>query len=130
MSLNACTISGNLGASSEVRYTQGGTPVLSCSVAVNERRRQSDGNYVDETSWFDCVMFGKRAEALEPYLQKGTKISIVGHLRKRTWEKYGQQYSKVEIIIDELELMNARREKQASKPADAASAVYDEDIPF
>lgn len=134
MSLNTCTISGNLGKAAELRYTNSQLAVVSFSVAVNERRKQADGSYQDEVNWLDCTMFGKRAEALQPYLAKGTKLSLTGHLHKSTYERDGKQYSRVEIIVDEVELMNARREAQAPEamPPQAvkAASVYDSDIPF
>lgn len=134
MSLNTCTISGNLGKATELRYTNSQLAVVSFSVAVNERRKQADGSYQDEVNWLDCTMFGKRAEALQPYLAKGTKLSLTGHLHKSTYERDGKQYSRVEIIVDEVELMNARREAQAPEamPPQAveAASVYDSDIPF
>lgn len=134
MSLNTCTISGNLGKAAELRYTNSQLAVVSFSVAVNERRKQADGSYQDVPHWFDCVMFGKRAEALQPYLAKGTKLSLTGHLHKSTYERDGKQYSCVEIIVDEVELMNARREAQAPEAmppqAVGAASVYDSDIPF
>lgn len=134
MSLNTCTISGNLGKAAELRYTNSQLAVVSFSVAVNERRKQADGSYQDEVNWLDCTMFGKRAEALQPYLAKGTKLSLTGHLHKSTYERDGKQYSRVEIIVDEVEVMNARREAQAPEamPPQAveAASVYDSDIPF
>ena len=134
MSLNTCTISGNLGKAAELRYTNSQLAVVSFSVAVNERRKQADGSYQDEVNWLDCTMFGKRAEALQPYLAKGTKLSLTGHLHKSTYERDGKQYSRVEIIVDEVELMNARSEAQAPEamPPQAveAASVYDSDIPF
>lgn len=134
MSLNTCTISGNLGKAAELRYTNSQLAVVSFSVAVNERRKQADGSYQDEVNWLDCTMFGKRAEALQPYLAKDTKLSLTGHLHKSTYERDGKQYSRVEIIVDEVELMNARREAQAPEamPPQAveAASVYDSDIPF
>lgn len=134
MSLNTCTISGNLGKAAELRYTNSQLAVVSFSVAVNERRKQADGSYQDEVNWLDCTMFGKRAEALQPYLAKGTKLSLTGHLHKSTYERDGKQYSRVEIIVDEVELMNARCEAQAPEamPPQAveAASVYDSDIPF
>lgn len=135
MSLNHTAVSGYLGKAAELRYTKGGTAVASFSMAVNERRKQADGSYTDKANWFDCVMFGARAEALHPYLSKGTKLAIGGRLRQSTCEHDGQRRSKVEIIVDEVELMNTRREKQQDEGAPApepvqAGSVYDEDIPF
>lgn len=78
MSLNKITLSGNLGADAELRYTKSGNPVVSFSLAVNERTPNGDGTWGEYTNWPDCVMFGKRAEALAPWLRKGTKISLIG----------------------------------------------------
>lgn len=133
MSLNTCTESGRLGKPAELRYTNTGVAVVTFSIAVDERRKQADGSYQDEANWFDCVMFGKRAEALQPYLAKGTKLSLVGHLRQSTYERDGQKRSRVEIVVDDVELMNTRREQQTpeSEPqAVEAVSVYDGDIPF
>lgn len=134
MSLNTCAISGHLGKAAELRYTNSQLAVVTFSVAVNERAKQADGSYQDVPHWFDCVMFGKRAEALQPYLAKGTKLSLAGHLRQNKWEKDGRQYSRVEIVVDEVELMNTRREAQSPEAmppqAVGAASVYDSDIPF
>ena len=133
MSLNTCTISGNLGKPADLRHTNTGLAVVTFSVAVNERRKQADGSFQDEVNWLDCTMFGNRAEALQPYLAKGTKLSLVGHLRKSTYERDGQTRSRVEIIVDEVELMNTRREQQtadAEPQAVEAASIYDSDIPF
>lgn len=135
MSLNTCTISGHLGKSAELRMTGSGLAVVSFTVAVNERQRQQDGSYSDYTNWLDCTMFGKRGEGLHPYLTKGCKVSITGHLHKSSWESNGQHFSKVEIIVDEVELMGGRRETQqpegapTPEPVQSAS-IYDDDIPF
>ena len=133
MSLNTCTESGRLGKAAELRYTTTGVAVVTFSIAVDERRKQPDGSYTDEANWFDCVMFGKRAEALQPYLAKGTKLSLVGHLRRSTYEHDGQKRSRVEIVVDDVELMNTRREQQTADLAPQAveaASVYDSDIPF
>ncbi|WP_165247509.1 single-stranded DNA-binding protein [Adlercreutzia sp. ZJ141] len=142
MSLNTCAVSGNLGKAAELRYTASGLAVVSFSVAVNERRRQADGSYQDEVSWLDCVMFGSRAEALHPYLAKGSKLTLAGHLHQSTYERDGHRRSKIEIIVDDIDLMNTRRELQAAseevqQPVSVepqqpvgVSDIYDTDVLF
>lgn len=135
MSLNEVTLSGNLGKDSELRTTASGTAVLTFSLAVNERRRQQDGTYKDNTSWFDCVLFGARAQGIEPYLRRGTKLALTGRLNQNKYERDGRTYSRVEVIVDEVELMNTRRESQqqdTTPPPQTvqASSIYDEDVPF
>lgn len=115
MSINRVNISGNLTRDPELRSTAGGTQILSFGVAVNDRRRNAQtGEWEDVPNFIDCVLFGNRATALAPYLTKGSKVAIEGKLRYSTWEtQEGQKRSKIEVIIDEIELMGARKEQAA-----------------
>ena len=123
MSINRVMISGNLTRNAEIRSTQSGMAILGFGVAVNDRRKnQQTGEWEDYPNFVDCTMFGTRAEAVGRYLSKGTKVAIEGKLRYSSWEKDGQRRSKLEVIVDEIELMSQRQQA----PAD----VYDEDCPF
>ena len=127
MGINRVTVSGNLTRDAELKQTQGGSSVLGFSVAVNDRRKnQQTGEWEDVPNFVDCVVFGKRADALSKMLRKGSKVAIEGKLRYSAWEaKDGSKRSKLEIAVDEVELMGAKAEKQAEQPE-----VYDEEIPF
>lgn len=136
MSINRVMISGNLTRDAELRTTQSGTSMLSMGIAVNDRRKnQKTGEWEDCPNFVDCTMFGTRAEKLQPYLTKGTKVAIEGKLSYRSWEKDGQRRSKLEIIVDEIEFMSSKqggavRDLHTGPALDAAEQVYDEDIPF
>lgn len=126
MSINVVNISGNLTRDSEIRRTQGGTAILSFCVAVNDRRKnQQTGEWEDYPNFVDCTMFGTRSEKLAGMLTKGTKVCILGKLRYMSWEKDGQKRSKIEVIVDDIELMIRRDTASAPVPED-----IDEDIPF
>ena len=76
VSINRVNITGNLTRDPELRATQSGTQVLHLGVAVNDRRRNPQtGNWEDYPNFIDCVMFGTRAEAIQRYLKKGTKVA-------------------------------------------------------
>lgn len=123
MSINRVTISGNLTRDAELRQTQGGTSVLSILVAVNDRRRNpQSGEWEDHANFVDCVLFGRRADALAPKLRKGSKVAIEGKLRYSSWERDGQRRSKLEVMVDEVELM--------SRGQQSTPQTYDEDVPF
>lgn len=152
MSINRVTITGNLTRDPELRATQGGTQILSLGVAVNDRRRNPQtGNWEDYPNFIDCVMFGTRAEAISRFLSKGMKVAIEGKLRYSSWERDGQRRSKIEVVVDEIDLMSSRQGQggapaQSAAPQDSYQAptapasapvstppsadVYDEDIPF
>ena len=109
MSVNVVTVSGNLTRDPELRQTQGGSPVLSIGIAVNERRRNQAGEWEDYPNYFDCVPFGAQAEGLSRHLAKGMKVAINGHLHYRSWkDQNGQNRSKVEINVDELEFLSSK----------------------
>lgn len=155
MSINQVSITGNLTRAPELRATQGGTPVLSFGIAVNDRRKnQQTGEWEDVPNFFECVTFGNRATALSDILTKGMKVAIAGKLHYSSWDKDGQKHSKVDIIANEIELMQNRKPQQqqdyqqapthrnaVQAPAavqnavnqtfsQTAAEVYDEDIPF
>lgn len=117
MSLNKVAISGNIGGDPELRTTSGGTAVLSFTVAVNDRVKDSAGNWTDRPNWVSCTVFGTRASSLSQYLHKGTKVAIGGKLRYSSWEKDGQRRSKLEVIVDEIEFMAPRQDAAPQAPA-------------
>lgn len=136
MSINVVNISGNLTRDSELRRTAGGTAILGFGVAVNDRRKnQQTGEWEDYPNFVDCTMFGTRAEKLAGALTKGTKVCILGKLRYMSWEKDGQKRSKIEVIVDDIELMQNRKPQQEQPQQDyqpgyqQQPAVYD-DLPF
>lgn len=112
MSINRVNISGNLTRDPELRMTAGGTQVLGFGVAVNDRRRNPQtGEWEDYPNFVDCTLFGNRADAVSRFLHKGMKVAIEGKLRYSTWQaKDGSKRSKIEIIVDEIEFMQAQQQ--------------------
>lgn len=136
MSINQVSITGNLTREPELRATQGGTAVLSFGIAVNDRRKNSSGQWEDVPNFFECVTFGNRATALADILTKGMKVAIAGKLHYSSWEKDGQKRSKVDIIANDVELMQNRKpqqepqQTQAFAPQPPTMDMYTDDIPF
>ncbi|MBM6774472.1 single-stranded DNA-binding protein [Olsenella profusa] len=110
MSINRVNISGNLTRDPELRMTNSGMQILSFGVAVNDRRRnQQSGEWEDYPNFVDCVVFGARAEPLSRFLSKGSKVAVEGKLRYSSWEtKDGQRRSKLEVVVDEVDLFSSR----------------------
>ena len=127
MSINKVLISGNLTRDAELNQTRGGTAVCKFGVAVNERRKNQNGEWEDYANFVDCTLFGRRADALAQYLTKGTKVAIEGRLRYSSWQdKDGQKRSKLDVTVDEIEFMSIRQGGQQSQQGGYA----DEDLPF
>jgi single-strand DNA-binding protein len=136
MSINRVMISGNLTRDPELRATAGGTSVLNFGVAVNDRRKnQQTGEWEEYANFINCVMFGKRADALAQYLTKGLKVAIEGKLSYSQWEsQQGEKRSKVEVLVDEIEFMSSRGEGggggRTFEAPQAADLPSDDEIPF
>ena len=104
MSINNATISGNVGKFIELRQTASGTDVLKFSVAVNENRKDKNGEWQQKTSWIPCVLFGERAKKLSEKLTKGTKVTVAGKLNVDTYEKEGEKKTKFQINVNALDI--------------------------
>lgn len=140
MSINTVSISGFLTRDADLRTTPSGTYVLNLGVAVNERRKNQQGEWVDSPQFIDCTMFGTRAEKVAPYLTKGTKVAIHGHLHYSSWEdKQGNKRSKLDVTIDDIEFMSRGEKREQhyhsddpySMPMMPQNEAYSDDpIPF
>ncbi|WP_437338447.1 single-stranded DNA-binding protein [Sorangium sp. So ce394] len=118
--MNKVFLLGNLGEHSELRFTQGGQAVLNFRMATTESWADKDGERKERTEWHSIVVWGKRAEALERYLLKGSKVLVEGKLRTSSYEdKDGVQRYKTEIHADELKLCGGSRvERRDDEGAD------------
>lgn len=158
MSINKVFLCGNITRNPEIRKTANGSSVLGFSIAVNDRiKNQQTGQWEDRPNFFDCVMFGPRADSIVHYMSKGMKVAIEGRLRWNQWEKDGAKRSRVDVVIDDIELMQRRSNADAVAPefreqqqvhyqsvgagdetaamvantfGDETSMVYEQDIPF
>ena len=112
MSINRVMLSGNITRDPEVRMTASGTPVLAFGLAVNDRRRNPQtGEWEDCPNFIECTMFGTRAESVSKHMAKCDKIAVDGKLRFSQWEKEGQRRTKLEVIVEDIELMYHRKDQ-------------------
>ena len=126
MSINRVNISGNLTRDPELRVTPSGMQVLGFGVAINDRRKNNQtGEWEDYPNFVDCTIFGNRGESMGRILHKGMKVAIEGKLRYNAWEdKNGGRRSKIEIIVDEIELMSQNPNGQGAGGRQPAPQQY------
>lgn len=124
--MQSLTIAGNVGKDAELRRTQGGDPVLGFSLAV-DNGKDKNGNRRDAT-WFDCSLWGKRAEALAPHITKGSKLVLRGRPTAR--EHNGKAY--LGINVDDLTFMGGGQQSGQSSHQEpqGASGGFQDDVPF
>lgn len=98
---------GRLTRDAEIRATNSGSTVCTFSVASNWSKKVGD-QWQEEVSFFDFVMFGRRAEALRKYLTKGQQVAILASPRQERWEKDGQKNSRVKFYVDDIRLTGGK----------------------
>ena len=123
--LNKVLIIGYLGRDPEMRYTPGGKPVTSFSVAVSRGWKTSSGERRESTVWFYVVAWGNLAEVCNQFLRKGSRAYIEGRLQTRSWDDpEGQRHSRTEVVASEMVMLDGR---PGGEPDDAD---YDEEMGF
>lgn len=108
--INRVTITGNLTRDPELRQTPNGTPVCTLGVAVNGRRKDESGQWVDKPNYFNVIVWGAQGQNCATYLAKGRPVAVDGRLDWRSWEaKDGSgKRSTVEIVADTVQFLGSR----------------------
>lgn len=104
---NKVQLIGNMGAKAEVRTTEKGKKVARFSMATSESYRNAGGEKVTETQWHQLVAWGKVAEIVEKYTDKGSELAIEGKLIHRSYEdKEGVKKYITEVQVNELLMLD------------------------
>jgi len=132
VSLNKVMIIGNVGGDPEMRFTPGGHPVTSFSVATNRRYQSPEGERKEETEWFNVVAWNKLAEQCNQFLAKGRLVYVEGRLQTRSWDgQDGQKHYRTEVIANRVTPLDKRPGSETAAPgAEGAGDLSTEDIPF
>ena len=142
VSINRVVLVGNLTKDPELRHTPSGTAVCNLRLAVNTRRKDETGNWVDKPNYFDITVWGNQGERCAQYLAKGRAVAVDGRLEWREWETpEGNKRQAVDVVADSVQFLGSRGEGEgggsyipASTPATPASdfptSPTDDDIPF
>jgi len=140
--INRVTLVGRLTRDPELKHLPSGSAVLELGLAVNGRRQDAGGQWVDKPNFFDVKVFGNQAEMLAQHLAKGRRIGVDGRLDWSSWESQdGGKRSKVEVIAQSVQFLDSREgagDSGSYVPAGAAQASgadfppspSDDDIPF
>ena len=147
--VNVVVITGNLTKDPELRSTTGGMSVCEMRVAVNSRRKDQSGQWVDKPNYFDVVVWGAQGENCANYLSKGRPVAVEGRLDWREWEAKdgGGKRQAVQIVANTVQFLGSRDGQapgnggappQSDVPADtsdfeaetAGVGAKDDDIPF
>ena len=118
-------IAGNVGKDAVLRRTNNGDAVLGFSVAV-DNGKDKNGNKRDST-WYSCSIWGKRAESLENYIKKGTKLALTGRVGVDVYEGRGS----LTLSVTELTFQGGGQQgEQRGYDAPPVNDDLGDEIPF
>lgn len=127
--MNLGIFGGRLGKDAELNRRTTGEPVLNFSLAVDIGTRQEP-----KTMWIECALWGKRGEALQQYLIKGTKVTVTGRVSLDEYTaRDGAKRTAMRVTVNEIDLHGGRdgQTQQTQRTAAPAGAEpEDGDIPF
>jgi len=100
------------------------------SIAVNRSKKEGE-QWVEEASFFDVTLFGRMGESIHKYMAKGKQVAISGRLQQQRWQKDGQNYSKVAVVANYVQLFGSAQGNSQSAPSGAVPLdAFASDIPF
>lgn len=139
MNINKVRFAGNIGSIKSSAMPDG-TAVTNLRIASTKRFKGRDGSKQEKTTWMTAAAFGRRAEVISQYFQKGDPIYVEGELDINFWEDDAKQkHQSVQINVREFHFVGNRQSasgqssaQQQGAPAPAGSGFddFDDDIPF
>lgn len=107
-SVNKSILLGHVGKTPDVRVLPNDNTVANFPLATNDVYRDKMGESHETTEWHNLVAYGRTAEVVRDYVQKGSRIYIEGRLRTRSWDdkETGQTRYRTEIVIGDLALLS------------------------
>jgi single-strand DNA-binding protein len=141
--LNRVMLIGRLTRDPELRQTNTGTSYCRFSIA-NNRSYTTGGDRKEETSYFNCVAWGRQAELINQYAKKGKQLAVDGRLQQRSWQNQeGKSQSAVDVIAERVQFLASAggggsseggysqgRATQAVAPVPNSESAFGSEPPF
>lgn len=128
--MNKIILIGRLGNDPELRSV-GNSQVCKFTIATSETYIK-DGERITDTEWHSCIFWGKQAEIIHKYVHKGDLFSVTGKVKTRKYDdKSGVTHWATEIICNEFEFLQGKKEPVENKPAISKEDIMNmPDLPF
>jgi len=127
--INVLTMTGRVVRDAEIKHGSSGTAVCLFSVATNKSTKKG-GEWTTEGHFFDCVIFGRLAEAIVKRLNKGTGVTLSGSLHQERWQgREGNNRTAVKIYVSDI-VVQSRSENTGKRDPEWGTGGQDDDLPF
>lgn len=106
--MNKIILTGRLTKEVQLRKTPKGDSVSNFTLAVARQKR-------DETDFVDCVAWNKTADFMESWLDKGNRITIVGSLQSRSYDKDDKKITLWYVVVESVEPIDWKEKKETKE---------------
>ncbi len=120
-SFNRVILVGNLTRDPELKYIPSGMAVSEIGLAVNDRRKNAQGEWIEETTFVDVTLWGRQAEVASEYLNKGSSVLIEGRLKLDSWEKEGKKQYKLRVVGERMQMLGGKGASGGGGPPASAA---------
>ena len=110
--MNQVSLIGRLTRDPELRRTQNGNPVVSFTLAVDNRHKEDGAEFIA------CVAWNRTAEIIKQYVKKGHRVAVTGRLATRTYESKGVKHYVTEVIAADVEFLEKKESKEEEDKKD------------
>ena len=117
--MNNVSLIGRLTKYVEERRTQNGTPVVSFTLAVDRRKKEDGADFIN------CIAWGKAAETIAKYVNKGDLFGVTGYIQTRNYEKDGRMVYVTEVVTTSFQFLERKREMQSDSPSVQNNSNFD-----
>lgn len=131
--INKVILIGYIGKDPDVKHTSGGLTITNVSLATSSSRKDKNtGENVTETEWHNITFFGKQADFVAEYLQKGALVYVEGKLNTQKYQdkNTGQDRYSTKILAEKVQSLSQKPKDESAKPVTKDSTFIDDDIPF
>ncbi|WP_339916936.1 single-stranded DNA-binding protein [Yeosuana marina] len=106
---NSVRLIGNVGEDPILTTLENGKTVAKFPLATNEHYKDAKGEKKTNTNWHNLVAWGKTAEIIDKYAEKGKEIAVAGKLTSRSYEdKDGVKRYVTEVVVNEILLLGSK----------------------
>jgi single-strand DNA-binding protein len=128
--INRVTVTGNLTRDPELRSTPSGTSICKLRIAVNSRRKDASGQWIDKPNYFDVTVWGAQGQNCAQYLSKGRPVAIDGRLEWREWDANdGTKRQSVDFVADTVQFLGSRGDNGGGQQASDQGFATTSDVP-
>jgi single-strand DNA-binding protein len=128
---NKVILMGNLTRDPQLKYLPSQTPVAEFGLAVNRRYKTAQGEDKEDVVFVELTAFGKQAETINQYCQKGKPLFVEGRLKYDQWDdkETGQKRSKLSVVVDTFQFVGIRDDSSASPAKREEQSLWKEQTP-